>query len=206
MYWRPPSPEETAPPFLPAHSIIPAYKFAWPVGVNHADDLPCWYQFYLECHSAVWRASLQKAKTVQRPLALATQLAYAGTASWFCFNSSPRGCDWSSFSGHSWSSPGLIGRSLGQRVGAGRGGAEGWRKCLLSQVTRGADASTHETLGSRSKVRRQPPTPFPNSSLAGLLKLPSLRTARAPTNHSSKQRTRASFHKPRGSVKWYCPS
>lgn len=64
MYWRPPSPEETPPPFLPAHSIIPAYKFAWPVGVNHADDLPCWYQFYLECHSAVWRASLQKAKAV----------------------------------------------------------------------------------------------------------------------------------------------
>ena len=27
-------------------------------------------------------------------------------------------------------------------VGAGRGGAEGWRKCLLSQVTRGADAAT----------------------------------------------------------------
>lgn len=71
-------------------------------------------------------------------------LAHTGMASWFCFNSSPRGCGWSSFSGHSWSSPGLIGRSLGQRVGAGRGGAEGWRKCLLSQVTRGADASTHE--------------------------------------------------------------
>lgn len=159
MHWRPPSLEQTPPPFLPAHSIIPAYKFAWPVGVNHADDLPCWYQFYLECHSAVWRASLQKAKAVQRPLTLATQLAYAGTASWFCFNSSPRGCDWSSFSGHSWSSPGLIGRSLGQRVGAGRGGAEGWRKCLLSQVTKGADASTHETLGSRSKVRRKPPLP-----------------------------------------------
>lgn len=54
MYWRPPGPGETLPPFPPAHSIIPAYKFAWPVGMDHADDLPCWYQFYLKCHSAVW--------------------------------------------------------------------------------------------------------------------------------------------------------
>lgn len=44
----PPNPER---PYhrssLPPHSIIPAYKFAWPVGMDHADDLPRWYQFYL---------------------------------------------------------------------------------------------------------------------------------------------------------------
>lgn len=44
---RPPSPGETLPPSLPAHSIIIAYEFAWPVGMDHTDDLSRWYQFYL---------------------------------------------------------------------------------------------------------------------------------------------------------------
>lgn len=109
-----------------------------------------------------------------------------GKASWFCFNSSPWGCGWSSFSGHSWSSPGLIGRSLGQRVGAGRGGAEGWRKCLLSQVTRGADASTHEgPWAPGQRLGDNPPHPHPSNSLAGPLKLTcfrSIREAHLPTN------------------------
>lgn len=36
--------------------------------------------------------------------------SHAGMATWFSFNSSPRGWVWSSASGHSWSGPGLIGR------------------------------------------------------------------------------------------------
>lgn len=28
-------------------SIIIAYEFAWPVGMDHTDDLSRWYQFYL---------------------------------------------------------------------------------------------------------------------------------------------------------------
>jgi hypothetical protein len=66
---RSPSPGETLPPPLPAHRIIiiVAYEFAWPVGMDHTDDLSRWYQFYLECHSAVWRASLQNANTVRWP-------------------------------------------------------------------------------------------------------------------------------------------
>ncbi|XP_017721520.1 PREDICTED: uncharacterized protein LOC108524846 isoform X2 [Rhinopithecus bieti] len=61
----------------PAQSI-PAYKLAGPVGMNHADDLPG--------ARNLW--------------------SNAGVATWFCFNSSPRGCGWSSASGHSWSRPG----------------------------------------------------------------------------------------------------
>lgn len=39
-------PGETLPPFLPAQGI-PAYKFAGPVGMNHADDLPRGDQLHL---------------------------------------------------------------------------------------------------------------------------------------------------------------
>lgn len=119
-------------------------------------------------------------------------LSHTGIASWFCFNSSPRGCDWSSFSGHSWRSPGLIGTSLGQRVGAGRGGAEGWRKCLLSQVTRGAGASTHEGPWAPGQRLGDNPYPLPTIPWQGLSKqlegqiiIPLNRGARLPTNQGS---------------------
>lgn len=138
------------------------------------------------------------------PLALAASPSHAGKASWFCFNSSPWGCGWSSFSGHSWSSPGLIGRSLGQRVGAGRGGAEGWRKCLLSQVTREADASTHEGPWAPGQRLGDNSHPLPSNSLAGPLKLPSLRSIREPNNHPLTRGT--CLHKPRGSLTQHRPS
>ena len=56
------------------------------------------------------------------------------------------------------------------RVGAGRGGAEGWRKCLLSQVTRGADAATP---GGPWAPGQRVGGCSPSSSMTGPLLMPS---------------------------------
>jgi hypothetical protein len=126
-----------------------------------------------------------------------------GTATWFCFNYSPRGCGWSSSSGHSWSLPGLIGRPLGWRVGAGRGGAEGWRKCLLSQVTRGADAATHG--GSWAPGQRVGGLSCsPCSSLVQPLLLPTLVSAGEPSDHSPNQRAHPALSQEVGSAPLTC--
>jgi hypothetical protein len=60
-------PGETLPPFLPTHSI-PAYKFAWSVRMNHADDLPGGYQLHLQCHSTLWKASLLSTLALEQKL------------------------------------------------------------------------------------------------------------------------------------------
>ena len=154
--------------------------------MNHTDDLPGRYQLHLQRHSACGEPACRALGPLSKsppaclpacPLALAVpgtrtlvsrwdghlvqlQLQPQGMGLVQCLRTQlekPRS-DWEA----SWPS----------RVGAGRGGAEGWRKCLLSQVTRGADAATPggpwapgQRVGGRS----------PSSSMTGPLLMPSHR-------------------------------